>query len=577
MKYPTPQTTPGQATFEGDEQFVRMNAKLDPSALSAGEYALAINKRVNRGVAETRNGTVTPAWANYVSMASGILGSGSFNNPNSEEQVILIALPGSVLMIRPGAAATTVPLPTGVTLSGTITFSQQFDKVLLHRGTSDSPLVWDGIDSGGFVVVTMSDPTNTARSVLPNVDWSVNMGGRAIFPVSRDEIGVSDALDYSMYDPIFGVFRVNAGTADPIVGAYPFARSNVLIGKRRSWDVLANFIGDITNSESTAYQNVSMQVLSSTVGIAARRSFAMVGGDALFLADSPIIGVYNISEVVQERLQTGDVPISDPIQPIMDRINTAAIDGAVACVLGPYYFLAVPLDGATANNTVLVYNTVTKGWDGYDTWHASFGMQIDDLLVMNYLGLPAVYAVNKSLDKIHVLYASGARADDKGSAEYEISDRLDTRGYSTLGWNAGSKRDFRRLELVIRTWRPSVTVTAVFEDAGDTRALTASAVTKDRTKYFRFGVADFVATNVNGDFATAGREDYSIAPGSTGIYPGTNGITPMTKQESTLRFSPTMRGRTLSLRIENAQGACDVVSVAPIESNSVGRTIRRAA
>jgi hypothetical protein len=569
MRYRSPSLYPGGAILEGDDRFLRMNSKLSREKLQAGEYYEAVNKRVVNGVAATRGGTITPVELNAVSMAGGILGSAVYSNPNGDE-VILIALPDKVLMLRSGAYPTTVAIPSGLTLTGSIEFSQQFDKVLLHSGASQSTLVWNGVSDSGFEVVTKSSPDNAARDLLPNVAWAINMNGRTIFPFSKDQIGATDALDYSMYDPIFGVFRVNAGTSDPIVGAYPFPNSNVIIGKRKSLDILANFTGDFTNPSSPDYLNPTMQVLSSTVGIVARKTGKMLGADFAFLSDT---GFYKISQVVQERLQAGAVPFSDPIEPHIQRINWVRAGQAVAAVLGRYYFCAVPIDGSTYNNAVLVYDSATDGWVGYDTWASGAGMRIDDLLVTDYLGTSQLYAINHGTNSVHVLYLDTATEDTTSNGEFQISDLLKTRGYADLGQTGVIDKDYKRVGIGLATLRPSITVTQVLEGENNTRALTSSAITKDRTKYYQWGKQPYVVTNANNDFFAPGREDYTVKIDDG--FAADSGIAVDLKQNKPEKFSLHGRGRWIGFDIANTQGRCDVLGVI-VESQGLSE-VRRAA
>lgn len=580
-RYSSQSQGPRSEILEGDEQFVRMNSKLSRDKLSQGEYFEAVNKRVVNGVAATRGGTITPKCMNVVAFGT-VLGSGLYSNPNGDE-VILVATPSQVLMLLDGAYPTTVAIPAGLTLSGSIEFSQQFDKVLMHRGTAAgtaaSTLVWDGVSDEGFVVVTKSLPENDARDLLPNVAWSINMDGRTIFPFSRDQIGATDALDYSMFDPILGVFRVNAGTADPIVAAYPFPNSNVIIGKSRSLDILTNFTGDFTNPASQDFQNPTMQVLSSTVGIVARRSGKMLGADFAFLSET---GFYKISQVIQDRLQAGAVPFSDPIQPLIDRINFPYAGNAVAAVLGRYYFCAVPLDGSTTNNALIVYDSATDSWVGYDTWASGGGMRIDNLLVTSYLGAPRLYAVNHGTASVHVLDLETATSDVTANGEFQISDLLRTRGYAELGDDGeGGKylkrgaiaKDFKNVRIGMSTFRPSISVMQVNDGEGNSRLLTPAPITKNRLKYYQWGKPDFDVTAVNGDFFAAGREDYEVKIDDG--FAADSGIAVDLKQERPEKFSIHGRGRWVGFDIANTQGRCDVRGLL-VSSQGVGET-RRAA
>ena len=561
-------------TFEGDQEFVGLHAKNDRDKLPNGRLSRAENNRMIRGVAQPRGGTLTPTFANIVPMT--ILGSGLYSNPNGEE-IILIATPTEVLKIKSGSFPGSVALPAGVTLDKTpIEFVQHFDKVLLHRPDGGETLVWDGSGSG-FVAITKSIPDDTSTALMPNPPWSVNFAERAIFPIpdQPDTIGVSDVRDYTSYDPILMVFRINRGTADKVVGVYPFTGNNLLVGKTRGFDVLTNFTGDLSNA--------GMETISSEVGTWARRSAKMVGADLFFLS-ADHFGVFRVNQIIQERLQTEPIAVSDNITPLIKRINWTYAQNAVANVHDIYYMLAVPLDQSTVNNALIVYNTGTGEWEGFDWWNPGAQVQIDNLLVTNYFGIPALYAINNGLGKIHVLglgnddqFNDEARAIPAGdlSTVFGINHLIETRGYATLGWNASSRRDFKQLQLAVATVRPSIRVTELTDGAEDERPLNTTPITRDPAKYRNFDRADFVPGNLNKDFEAPGRLDYSLDVTSVDFDLTEPGVELDIKQRDVLRFSTKARGRYMSYRVENTNGECEV-SAALVESEGTQREPRKA-
>lgn len=589
-KYSTLNVQPAISFIEGDPKFISMNMKQDRSQLPVGYYCSATNKRTSKGFAETRDGTVTPVFANIYSFYR-IYGSGLYSNPNDRE-VILIAMTHqeddssfteSVQMIHYGSLPATVNVPQGTFYNvDTVEFSQDFNQVQLHRsnenGDSFPRMAWDGISPTGFSEVEKSTPDDTSKELIPGAEWSINIGDRDVFPLSRDEIGVSLIGDYTMWDSILGKFRVNAGTADPIVGLYPYQQGNILVGKRRSWDVLNNFSGDLSQ--------VSAQIVSTEIGLLARKSAKMVGADLIFLYDT---GVYRISQIVLSTISASPVPISDPIEPLIRRINLRYADKAVAAVCGYYYYLAVPLDGSTFNNAILVYNTVTGGWEAYDLWNANSGMQINDLIATDYEESQHVYAINQDGKAIHVLNVESANSDVTHLGEFQIESVLETRGYSLiaglgylfdsrgaaeLGANerASTTKSAKNVAIAVRTWNPSISISQIDEGAFDERAVNNSALTRNRLLYRTFGKDDYVPSNVNNDASAPGREDYSV-PLSQPIFLG-DGINLGQKQEEPLRFVLESRTRWTSFKIDNTQGECDIMGIL-FETKGLQREMRR--
>lgn len=588
-KYGTTNAAPAIPFVEGDSRFTSMNLKQDRSQLPVGVYHSATNKRTGRGFAETRDGTITPVFANIYTFFK-IYGSGLYSNPNGRE-VILVAMSHqeddlsftqSVQMIHSGSLPATVIVPQGTFDDvDKVEFSQDFNAVQMHRSNADLDdfprMSWDGFSVEGFTVVTKAS-TDPTKEVVPGVEWSINIADRDVFPLSSDTIGASLIGDYTEYDSILAVFRVNSGTADPIVGAYPYQQGNILVGKRRSWDVLNNFSGDLSQ--------VSAQIVSTEIGLLARKSAKMVGSDLIFLYDT---GVYRISQIVLSTISAGEVPISDPIEPLIRRINLAYADKAVAAVLGYYYFLAVPLDNSTFNNAVLVYNTVTGGWEAFDLWNEDSGMRIDNLIVTEYEGSQHLYAINHDGPAIHVLYTESATSDTTHLGEFQIQSTLETRGYALvagLGYLFDSRgaaelgaqerasivKSAKNVAIGVRTWNPSMMISQIDEGAFDERTLNDASITRNRLLYRTFGREDYDPSNVNNDASVPGREDYSV-PLSQPIFFG-DGINLGQKQEEIIRFVMNSRTRWASFKIDNTQGQCDIMGIL-FETKGLQRDIRR--
>ncbi len=569
--------------IDGDDSWYAVNMEQDRSTLKNGVSALSINKRLATGRAVTRKGTLTPVWANTDN--GTILGSGIYNNPNQAE-VILLATPTGVRVLRCGATPQTIPIPAGVTLSGQIEFGQDFNQIFLMGDESGVTFSWDGVSQYGFVPIARENPDDTTLALTPATAWSVDLANRRIFPLGRDELGVTPIGDYTEYSPIpnlftgSGPYRVNTGTADPIVGAFPFGQGYLIVGKAASFDVLINFVGDLSAT--------AMEVLSSEVGIAARRAAKMVGGDLLFPDHT---GVFRITQVPQQQfvtsqpitaLQVNPLPVAssrgqdgrivDPIGPLIRRINWQNASNMVAATLSPYYYLAVPLDSSTVNNVVLVYNMITDSWEGYDTW-LDPDWQIDNLLVTNYQGSPHVYAINHATNSVHVL--NEGFFDTTANGEFEIADQFETRGYFKIGYDGSVINDALSFKVGLSTWRPSTNVTILTESAFDDRLLTSTPITRDRTKYYTWGTPDFDPSNINNDFNTPGREDYSVSLSNQPLNLW-DGINVEAQQDKTLIFSTKARSRWKSFRISNTQGKCDISGVL-YESRSKQRTVPRRA
>ena len=200
----------------------------------------------------------------------------------------------------------------------------------------------------------------------------------------KDEVLISDILDSDTFDQIFSQFRFNAGSADFIVGFQSFANDQLIIFNRNSIHTVSNTI----NLASSSVRQVTDEV-----GCLARRSIEQIGSEVLFLSDN---GVYGISFVDEYNLRGTALPISEPINKTIQRINKAYADKAVSAYFDNRYYLAVPLDNSIENNAVLIYNFLNKEWESIDTYgDTDTTFDILDLIVAGKGTDRAVYAINK--------------------------------------------------------------------------------------------------------------------------------------------------------------------------------------
>ena len=165
---------------------------------------------------------------------------------------------------------------------------------------------------------------------------------------------------------------MNSGTSDAITGIYPFLTSNLIIGKTRSIDMLANIPGDLGQAFASggfaAPPPPRMVVISSDIGVVARKSGILVGGRFMFLSDAGPGGIYQMATDEHGNYVVDPTPVSDAIEPLINRINWSYASKAIGSVDGRYAYWAVPIDNATYNNAVLVLNLSTGQWESLDLW-----------------------------------------------------------------------------------------------------------------------------------------------------------------------------------------------------------------
>ena len=293
-----------------------------------------------------------------------------------------------------------------------------------------------------------------------------------------DEVITSDILDSDTYDQIYGQFRFNAGTADFNVGLHSFSDDKLLVFNRNSIHLI-----------SGAGTSAKVQLITNEVGCVARQSIIQVGNNVLFLSDN---GVYGANFQDLYNLRGNEVPLSSPINSIIQRINKDVWDKSVGVYFDNRYYLAVPLnkevftaqvgtaqvgqpgnanfvaassdfvpastriEASQVNNAILIFNFINKQWESIDTTNAP-NWNISNLIVAGKKSDRAVYAVN-TLGGLHRLDArvdatdvlsttipvSGAEDEDP----YTIPASVTTRQF-TLG--SMDRKRWNNLELHVQS------------------------------------------------------------------------------------------------------------------------------
>lgn len=626
-----------QIAEDGDVYFNRLDMRRDKGILTPGTVVRSENKRMWTGRLETRSGFAMAPNFNPP-FESLIVGTGLYQNTVSGGEVLLIATQNSdyVWACQDGKDPIKISIgdPVNATVGpGPVEFTQSFSSIRMHRRPTNTyvPLEWDGNPSHDFntappsqisgtltigqsyvitdyhasddfsnvgassnatgVVFTATGTTPTTWSNGSLLTFSPPPGSKTVPPTwtgepfenrllfynasdpfaaefvgvpGRDQFIMSDVLDSTTYDPVFGAFDIGVAQSDIIVRIWPYFHQGVIIFMRRSIWMQVNFTVDPLLTQQ--------QLLNSSIGAIATKGVLLVGGDALFLSEPG--GIYRLSEVVQQSITTEPVPVSEPIDPIIKRINwrNAFLSYVVAtAVLGDYAYFAVPLDEVVGgSNVLLVFNTVTKQWESVDTWPDS-DFRINSMHVLQVGDKQSLLACDFFGRRI-ILMESGAQNDEVGVDEFPIQDVVETRGYN-LGNPFGFKR-YQRMTMMLRSFDPSFKVTAIRDGYNDEIPLAnGDVITKDRTKFYRAEHKDFNPLTddpnepLREDYSFSNNNDYivddfsDIPAGPINTLPARFGDVTGPKQESLERFAIGTTARALSLRIENSQGSCDLLSV----------------
>ena len=263
----------------------------------------------------------------------------------------------------------------------------------------------------------------------------------------RDELVMSDILDPNTYDAIANQFRITAGIADFIVAFQPFYEDGLVVFNRNSLHLINGLSGSLADC--------TVNELTREIGCLARKTIAQHGAEILFLSDN---GVYQVGFLDRYNLRGVDVPLSDAIQPIIDRINPDLAAESVGIFFANRYYIAVPLDSApgagdaTGNNSVLIYNFLNQGWESVDSvadsrwnilnFHIARSGERNDLYAVNSLGgVHRLDAVDYDFDELALIPGENlelVRVSSELQTRQYDNESLDRKRYTELQVQLGN-------------------------------------------------------------------------------------------------------------------------------------------
>lgn len=279
-------------------------------------------------------------------------GTGIFNV--EEREYILIAADGNVYACLENNFPLLVPLPTGVTITATVRFTQAGATIYMWRGVDLEPLKCSDLTTG---FTTVDDPpSGSGAQRIPNGIRAVIVSNRMWVQAADDSVWPSDELDFESYDLAL-VQRIHSNPGDFLQTIIPFGRgvqSTIVALKRRSVKMLVNTAGDLTD--------LVQVTVTARFGCVAADSVADWGSDLAWLSDEGVASLVLTEQgEVQPSVRSGREPqemLSDEIQPLIERINWKYASNAKGAFWNGHYYLAVPLDDAETFREELIQNQV---------------------------------------------------------------------------------------------------------------------------------------------------------------------------------------------------------------------------
>lgn len=324
------------------------------------------------------------------------------------------------------------------------------------------PMKWDGTAGGAFVLVNHGVISQNF-SYMNGWNFGITQVNRAIVEYTRNQVIISQVENLESYDTINGVFTFGAGTADYLIGVSPYQDRQTLVFLRQSIWLINQVDGDVAA--------MTTQVITTQVGCVAKRTIATCGANVLFLSER---GVFIMQPGYELTLRGNSLPLSAPVVSVIQLINFGATNVPCAVYFNNRYYLAVPLNGATRNNAMMIYNFINEQWESVDTFPNGFFC--DFLTVMlNTMGVPTLYCLSFEGG----VYAYEQNEEDDFAAasqpatQYLINGLITTRRF-TYGSN-GLKR-FNRTQISFDLNANSGFATeAIILDPSSTKALPSIA------------------------------------------------------------------------------------------------------
>ena len=360
---------------DGEVGFVGMASRDNPIAIQSGYVQYAQNIRTDRGVATVRLGATRKTQGDAIGQT--IFASGVFSDSVTGIERIVLVSDGALYVYNTADFTfTTVNYPAGQVVAATdvVDTLQADDKFFIFRGqVSGKPVMyWDG---SAPIVVMPNNVLSGSNATFPPTDFGIYFQNRIVVKRDRDNIAASDILDFGTWDLTFNQFKINLGANDSIVGFLPWQEDKIVLFQRNSiYYAYIDPNGYTTGAGPGGGSYV--KTLTFDIGCNARRSIVNAGDHIFFLSDS---GVHILTPSLDLKLLGNQQPLSAPIADIISKINISAASGGVGRIHNNRYYLAVPINGATRNNAVLVYSMLNKAWESIDIYPT--GMFIDNFCI----------------------------------------------------------------------------------------------------------------------------------------------------------------------------------------------------
>lgn len=337
-----PVASDGQTNFLGG-----MRDNISPELLAENEYAFGENIELRNGRPETRRGS----WRILEDNGTGLTqGAGIFCDLVRGREFVMIAQDEKIF--RVGQDQLRVEMPTPEPLTGNeIRFLQALDRLYIFRGEGLTPFRWSGDTDDDIVVVP--NATGANLSTMPGSNRVLYAYNRFWVITDNDTLNASDLLSEE-FDLTFNSFKVTQGDGQKLIAVHPFGSGKLIAFKARSIAIISN-----ANNFTKASDDLTLEFIDDEVGCDSQDSIVSIGKDIFFKS---IRGFYTLLQTSEQNAQLIDVPLSEPITDLIERIDQSQAGKTQAVQFDNYYVPAIPIDGGGDPNAIYAFDLELKRW-----------------------------------------------------------------------------------------------------------------------------------------------------------------------------------------------------------------------
>ena len=391
-RYRTSGRLDDQVLQDGDRGFRGIDSYQEATSLEPGLVQTSENMRLIGDLAEVRKGIDFLAGAVTLTYSGTDMAFAStiYSDPATGNEYVVVATKEKVILWNDSNnSGIDIDYPGSevVATADGASFVQALEKLILFRGKNKTPLEWDGDVSNDFVVKANASP-GSGRIQCPNTDYGVFFRNRLIIPQPTDSnytVLMSDLLDTDNYYAADSQFRINKGSADFLVGFYPYQEDQLIVFMRNSIHMINNIA---TTSAANTYE------ITRQHGCVARKSIAQSGPQTFFLSDNGVIVLSPGTDpakglgVAISKISGETIPMTRPIQDKFDEVNYKYAHLSTGVVHDNKYYLAVPTSSSQIPNSIFVFDLLSNSWisasDSYPAMAGSLAFHVDDWVICSH-------------------------------------------------------------------------------------------------------------------------------------------------------------------------------------------------